>query len=118
MNFTTKLLVLALVCCAASVHAQESMYKYPLNKPYTYVGESKEIMKQEAQGQSVNISSEMNTAFQFTVLSRTPEESMKCKIDVKSAVSFVETPDGMETIGQDLANQSFTFSMDNTGGVS
>ncbi len=117
MNIFTKSIVLVLLCCAATASAQESMYKYQLNKPYTYIGEQKETMKQDTPNGSFNVSQEMNAAFQFTVLERTAEGNMKCKIDVKNAVAFAESSEGMETIGQDLANQAFTFTMDNTGGV-
>jgi hypothetical protein len=110
-------IVLSLLSCFIAT-AQESAYKYEINKAYTYLLEGKKTVTQEFGGRKVNVNSEANAAFNLTITERLDNGGMKSKIDIQSAVVIVEGPDGMKTFGQDLAGKSIVFVMDRFGTVS
>lgn len=118
MKLFTKSLFILVALMITVAGAQERWYKYEVGKPYKYIGEMKQQIQQVAMGQTVNVTMESNASYSITVLEYMEDGSMKAQLDIKSAVMFTEDPSGLKTLGEDLANKSFTFQISPKGHVS
>ena len=103
--------------CAIGVRAQDTpaIYKFEKGKTYKYLQELKVDITQELPGQTMNITVDGTVTSSMNILDVLSTGNFKCKTTIDNALVMVESPQGTQTMGKELAGKAFDLEIKQNG---
>ncbi len=115
MKYATTLITILLLTALASAQELVPVYHFEKDKEYRYITDFKSDINQEMQGQTMNITSEGTVAYVVKLDEVLPDNNFRMNITVENAIVTVETPQGTQNLGKDLAGLKMGFVMQPNG---
>lgn len=97
--------------------AQQPVYRFKADQPYKFMIEGKTDIITEAQSQTETVSVESTAGFFFTQDKVLEDGTMHITVKVENALLLIESSQGSQSIGDDLAGTTFGFTMKPDGDV-
>ncbi len=112
------LLSLSLILLLSAASAQQGpVYKMEKGKPYKYLQEIKSDISQEMMGQTMNVTVDGTVTSTLTVTEVLPDGNWKCVNKIENALVMIESPQGPQTLGNDLAGKEIGVTMKPNGEI-
>jgi hypothetical protein len=115
----TKMLstIAAVLLLASTAMAQQGTYRYVPGTTYTYLVEHKMDMMQDMMGQTGTVSVEATGSFLYTPDKVQDNGDIHFNVKMDKALILVESPQGSQSLGNELAGKEFGFTMKPNGEV-
>ncbi len=108
---------LLMVSGLSALAQTKPVYSFDLNKPYKYFIESKNNVVQEYEGQTGTSNIESNVSIILTMTKKNEDGSYEGSISVENAFIVVESDQGTQNLGNDLAGKVFPVMVKPDGNV-
>ncbi|NOY06998.1 MAG: hypothetical protein GXO82_10305 [Chlorobi bacterium] len=117
MKYAVSLITILILTTLASAQELVPVYHFDKDKSYRYITDFKSDINQEMQGQTMNITSEGTLSYVVKLEEVLPNNNYRMNITVENAVVTVESPQGTQNLGKDLAGLKMGFVMKPNGAI-